>query len=69
MTKKEIDYQALNEELQVILNTLDTSDVDVDTAIKQYERGMEIVGELEGYLKTAENKVKKVKAQWDTPAN
>lgn len=64
---KEIDYQKLSNELQEILERLDTSDVDVDTAIKQYERGMEIVGELENYLKTAENKVKKVKAQWDTP--
>lgn len=65
MPKKEIDYQSLNEELQTILNSLDSSDLDVDAAIKQYERGMEIVKELETYLKTAENKVKKVQAQWE----
>jgi exodeoxyribonuclease VII small subunit len=66
MSKQEIDYQKLSSELQDILNRLDTNDLDVDAAIKQYERGMEIVGQLEDYLKTAENKVKKVKAQWDT---
>lgn len=65
MTKKDVNYQELNDELQIILDTLDSNELDVDTAIKKYERGMEIVGELEEYLKTAENKVKKVKAQWD----
>lgn len=66
MTKKDINYQDLNQELQTILATLDSSELDVDAAIKQYERGMEIVTQLEAYLKTAENKVKKVKAQWDS---
>jgi exonuclease VII small subunit len=33
----------------------------VDQASKQYERGMQIIAELEAYLKTAENKIAKVK--------
>lgn len=67
MVKKDIDYQALNDELQAILSKLDETDGDIDTAIKEYERGMEIVGQLETYLKEADNKIKKVKQQWDTP--
>lgn len=67
MTKK-IDYQALNDELQGILEQLDTNDGDIDTAIAEYERGMEIVGQLETHLKQAENKIEKVKQKWDSPA-
>lgn len=67
MSNKDIDYQALNDELQAVLVQLDKSNGDIDAAIKQYERGMEIVGQLEAYLKDAENKVKKVQQQWDNP--
>lgn len=62
---KDINYKSLNEELQEILSMLDANEPDIDTAITQYERGMEIVGQLESYLKEAENKVQKVKKQWD----
>lgn len=61
---KEVDYQKLNQELEALLVKLEVGDGDVDEAIKQYQRGMEIVKELEAYLKSAENKVKKIKAQW-----
>lgn len=64
MTAKDIDYRALNEELEGLLAELEAGDSDVDQAIKQYQRGMEIVAQLETYLKTAENKVKKVKASF-----
>ena len=62
-TNKTIDYQALNQELESLLAELEASN-DVEAAIKQYQRGMEIVAQLEDYLKTAENKVKKVKARF-----
>jgi exodeoxyribonuclease VII small subunit len=65
MTKKEFDYKKLRTELDQILLNLNDDSLDVDDVTKQYERGMQIVGELEDYLKTAENKVKKVKAQWE----
>ena len=56
----EPNYQELNAQLEAILSQLENGQLDVDEAIKQYEKGMEIVKELEKYLKTAENKVKKV---------
>lgn len=58
---KTTDYRKLNAELEAILAKLETNDLDVDEAIKQYQRGTEIVAELEKYLQTAENKVSKVK--------
>lgn len=57
-----IDYQKLQTELEAILAELETGELDVDKAVKQYQRGQEIVKLLETYLKTAENTIKKVKA-------
>lgn len=62
---KEIDYGALNEELDVILAKLQSDDLDVNEAISLYERGMQITKDLEAYLKTAENKITKLKASFD----
>lgn len=60
------DYRALSEELDTILESLQTADLDIDEAIKRYERGMVIVKGLEAYLKNAENKVTKLKTRFDT---
>lgn len=68
MAEKHTDYKALNAELEEILAQLQASDTDVDEAVKLYERGMAITKELEAYLKTAENKVHKVKADWEAGA-
>lgn len=59
---KEIDYQALNAELNEILVKLQSDDVSIDEALKGYERGIAITKELEKYLKTAENKVAKIRS-------
>lgn len=62
--KKEQSYQALSAELNDILLELQQEDLDVDVAIKGYERGLELVKELEAYLQEAENKVTKLKAKF-----
>jgi exodeoxyribonuclease VII small subunit len=66
MTKKALDYQALQAELEVIIQNLQHDDTDVDEAVKQYQRGLEIVTELEAYLKTAENTVTELKAKFSS---
>lgn len=58
------NYRSLSSELDGILNELQSGDLDIDDAVKKYQRGMEIVQELQKYLKDAENKVKKVKADF-----
>lgn len=63
MTTKDTNYQAMSVELEAILLELQQDDLDVDIAMQQYERGLELVKLLEQYLKTAENKVIKLKAQ------
>jgi exodeoxyribonuclease VII small subunit len=64
--KTEINYEALKAELDAILADLQRDDLDVDTALRSYQRGLELTRQLETYLKTAENKVSELKAKFDT---
>ncbi len=66
MATKKTDYQALSQELDEILAQLQTAELDIDEAVKAYERGVAIAKELEIYLKSAENKITKIKTDWDT---
>jgi exodeoxyribonuclease VII small subunit len=50
-------YRDLSLELEAIILQLQREDLDIDDALKGYERGLSIIKELEAYLKTAENKV------------
>lgn len=54
------DYKKLSTELDEILTKLSSNDLDVDEALKLYERGTTIAKQLEKHLKTAENKIKKI---------
>jgi exodeoxyribonuclease VII small subunit len=64
MTAKKTDYKGLNAELDEVLLKLQSEDLDVDEAVALYERGIAITKELETYLKDAENKVSKIKADF-----
>ena len=71
MTKSKQDspsYEELRAELDAIMAELVREDLDVDTALKHYQRGLELVNQLEQYLKTAENKVVEFKAKFNPPA-
>lgn len=61
--KKATDYQTLQNELHTIIEALQSAEVDVDEAIKLYERGRVVLKELEAYLTRAENKVTTIKQQ------
>jgi exodeoxyribonuclease VII small subunit len=62
---KKIDYPALQAELDSILSDLQRDDSDVDAALVHYARGLEIIKQLEAYLKKAENSVRELKASFD----
>jgi exodeoxyribonuclease VII small subunit len=57
-------YQELEAELQEILRWFESDTFDVDEAVKKYKRGLELAGELETYLATAENTVKELQAKF-----
>lgn len=62
--KPTIDYASLKAELDSVLAELQREDLDVDIALKHYERGLELVQQLETYLTTAENRVTELKARF-----
>lgn len=61
---KPIDYQKLQAELDGIMHDLQREDIDVDEALKRYERGLGIIKELEKHLAKAENRVREIKAKY-----
>ena len=63
MTKDKPDYQAMMSELQTLLNDMQDDAIDVDQALKKYERGQQLIAALSEYLKTAENTVTKRQLQ------
>jgi exodeoxyribonuclease VII small subunit len=59
------DYRSLKAELDEVMFKLQQDDLDVDEALELYKRGLELVEGVEKYLKSAETKVKKLKAQFE----
>ena len=53
-------YAELNDELSEALAWFDGEDLDLDMATKKYQQALELLKQLEAYLKTAENKIKKI---------
>jgi exodeoxyribonuclease VII small subunit len=63
-SKKEVNYQELKSELDEIMLALQQEDLDVDKALEHYQRGLELVQQLETYLRDAENKIVEIKAKF-----
>jgi exodeoxyribonuclease VII small subunit len=63
--KTTIDYTTLKAELDSVMAELQREDLAVDAALKYYERGLELVKQLEQYLKTAANRVVELKAKFN----
>ena len=64
-TKSDISYESLNDELENIMSELQDESLDIDLALKHYQRGLELVKSLEDYLKNSENKINELKAAFD----
>lgn len=56
-----IDYDRLTSELEEIVAKLQDETTSIDEALKLYEKGKEITSKLETYLKTAKNKLVKIR--------
>lgn len=63
MAKDALDYKTMMAELSRLLADMQEDGVDVDVALAKYERGQELVRELERYLESAENKITKRKPE------
>ena len=65
MATKQPTYAELKSELESVLDSLQQEEISVDDALKAYERGMELVKQLEATLKDAENKITKLKQKFE----
>lgn len=61
-------YQELEAELREIIAWFDGDTFDVDEAVQKYERGLQLLKELEKYLATAENTVQELQAKFSASA-
>jgi exodeoxyribonuclease VII small subunit len=66
MAKSKPGYRELKQALDQVMAELQSDDLDVDEALKLYQKGLELVGQLEHYLKTAETTLTELRT---TPAS
>lgn len=55
-------------QLDEIMQRLQSGELGLDETIKEYELAAKLVKEMEQYLKTAENKIKKIKSNFELDA-
>lgn len=60
---KALDYRSLHQELELILEKLQSGESSIDEAMPAYERGIELVKQLEKQLQTAENRITELQAK------
>ena len=60
------DFSKQFEELEAIVEWFDADKIDLDKALKQFERGMELSEALKAKLDEVENKVSTIKAKFDS---
>jgi len=59
-TKSEKSYSQLSAELAEIIEWFEAGDADLDQALAKYQKASELIEQMEKYLKTATNKIKKI---------
>ena len=58
MKKNKINLKKMFEKLEVILNQLESSEIDIDEMVQLYEEGMKLTQECKQKIKRAEQKIK-----------
>ena len=57
-------YQQLSDEFAGLVAWFESDQVNLDEAVAKYEQAMELLAQMENYLKTAQNQVKKIAAKF-----
>lgn len=56
-TNKDKNYEALMAELAQVMKTMENTETSLEDQLKNYEKGMRLVSELEALLKGAEERI------------
>lgn len=56
----------MTEELSQLVDWFESDLVNLDEAVEKYEQAMDLLNQMEIYLKTAKNKVKKIAAKFES---
>ncbi len=56
-------YSLALRELEEITQYLEGSEIDLDQAIKRFDRGSELASQIEKHLKLAENKIRTIRTK------
>jgi len=62
MEKTEDNYESMYTELELIIESLQSGELNLDEAVKNYDRSTVLINKLKKHLKEAQNKVTKIKA-------
>ncbi len=55
------NYNEMQNELNQIIDDLQSGNIDVDNAMTKYDRGQLLIKDISDYLKKAENKITNIK--------
>ncbi|MBX4188687.1 exodeoxyribonuclease VII small subunit [Candidatus Saccharibacteria bacterium] len=64
--KPDKTYQQMTDELNKLVEWFESDSVNIDDAVTKYEQAMELLAKMDDYLKTAENKIKKIAIKFDS---
>ncbi|MBI1952214.1 exodeoxyribonuclease VII small subunit [Candidatus Saccharibacteria bacterium] len=65
MKEKKRNYQIMSGELAEIIEWFESDKVNLDEAVSRYEQALKLISEIEVYLKSAENKIKKISTKFE----
>ena len=63
--KNQRNYQKMTAELAAIIDWFEGDKVNLDEAVTKYKQALKLITEIETYLKTAENEVKKISIKFE----
>mgnify|MGYP001422328598 FL=1 len=61
--EKEINFEESLKKLEIIVDKLESGDVDLENSVKLYEEGMQLKQNCEEKLKKVEMQIKKIKLE------
>jgi exodeoxyribonuclease VII small subunit len=64
-TPKPKNYEQMADELAKLVDWFESSQVNLDESVVKYQQAMELLEQMENYLKTAQNKVKKIAVKFE----